>query len=269
MPKVWRGLKAIILSFVLVGGLFLTFQLLFFYKASNQSAWLFCTEVWAHRGLTKDAADNTLGAFSAALKAGAKGLEVDVFYDIKTDQFHVRHDPKPSLDEGKELTLAQVFSAFGSSTQYWLDFKNLVDLDNQSRQSALQHLIEISENVIERKYILVESVNDHALRTFTENGFNTSYWVALGSELSHWHYALYATKIKIKYLLGWFTTVSTDVDNYSDRFQYHFPEIPTLLFTVNEPQKIAELVQPNIKVVLTDSAIYSQFASCHQNGGKQ
>ena len=60
----------------------------FAYSASQvQTYWQNCTEVWAHRGLTVSAEENTISAFDKALKAGARGIELDVFFDPAQQRF--------------------------------------------------------------------------------------------------------------------------------------------------------------------------------------
>ncbi|CAE6908282.1 glycerophosphodiester phosphodiesterase activity [Vibrio sp. B1FIG11] len=238
----------------------------FAYSASQvQTYWQNCTEVWAHRGLTVSAEENTISAFNEALKAGARGIEIDVFFDPAQQRFLVKHEPEP---REQELTLESVFTTFGSGTQYWLDFKNLYRLNIDDRNAALVRLVSLADPNISRRQIVIESVNERALSTFTHQGFNTSYWLNLNDDVSDWQYVVYGVKTHIKYWLGWFTAVSTDISYYTDRFRIAFFDIPTLLFTVNQPMAIRKIEHPNIKVVLTDIPIYSQFSYCHQQGGE-
>ncbi|WP_045389638.1 glycerophosphodiester phosphodiesterase family protein [Vibrio rotiferianus] len=265
MPDYRTSLKVIAFGFVLLTCFVPMLAWFAFSTSQAQMYWQSCTEVWAHRGLTTRAEENTIPALNEALKAGAKGIEIDVFYDVAQQRFLVKHDPEP---KEIELTLEWVFVTFGGSTQYWLDFKNLSQLDLDERNSALDHLVSLADPNISRRQIVIESVNEHALSAFTTQGFNTSYWLNLNDDISDWRYFIYAVKTHIKYWLGWFTAVSTDINYYTDRFRIAFSDIPTLLFTVNQPMAIREIEHPNIKVVLTDIPIYSQFSYCHQQGGE-
>ena len=49
------------------------------------------TMVWAHRGASGDAPENTLAAFRLAAEVGADGIELDVHFS-KDHQIVVTHD---------------------------------------------------------------------------------------------------------------------------------------------------------------------------------
>lgn len=76
----------------------------------------------AHRGLTIDAAENTLDAFSAALDAGATHLELDV-HATRDGEVIVVHDPSLARVLGRsdrlpavsDLTLSQIRDLAGPS----------------------------------------------------------------------------------------------------------------------------------------------------------
>jgi glycerophosphoryl diester phosphodiesterase len=100
-------------------------------------------KIIAHRGYTKDHPENTLGAFKAALDAGADAIELDV-HASKNGKLFVHHDyylGNPdngsgvisersasyiaSLRIGSEVlpTLEQVFELIGDSLKYEIELK--------------------------------------------------------------------------------------------------------------------------------------------------
>ncbi len=221
-----------------------------------------CQQVWAHRGLTTHETENSLSAFDAAFKQGARGIELDLFFYSDQNRFVVTHD-KIDVYTPELLTLEQVFKTFGQDKYYWLDFKNLYQLDSKERKLALARLETLSSKLVPKSRFVVESIDVHALKTFTEGDFITSYWVTLTNDFSTFSYFIHTFKIKIKYLLGQFTAVSTDLDNYSDRFQFQLSSIPTLLFTVNEQAKVGQLFErDNVRVILSDLPIYQSTQGC-------
>lgn len=235
----------------------------FLIKASSYQALNTCQQVWAHRGLTTVERENSISAFSSAFKHGAAGVELDVYFHNESFQFIVSHEPIIDVVNSEVLTLGDVFTEFGDGYFYWLDFKNLYQLKPDERLRSLEKLDLLSQTVVSKSELLVESVDDSALSSFTQQGFQTSYWIALPSDLSQLSYLIHTFKIKVKYLLGQFTMISTDIVNYSNRFQTQLPTIPTLLFTVNDSTTISSLFEKsNVRVVLTDLPIYDLPQGC-------
>lgn len=235
----------------------------FLIKANGHQALNACQQVWAHRGLTTIEQENSISAFSSAFKHGATGVELDVHFHSESFQFIVSHDPVIDVVNSEVLTLEEVFTEFGDGHFYWLDFKNLYQLNPNERSRALEKLELLSQTVVSKSELLVESVDDRALSSFTQQGFQTSYWIALPNDLSQLSYLIHTFKIKVKYLLGQFTMISTDIVNYSSRFQIQLPTIPTLLFTVNDSATISSLFEKNnVRVVLTDLALYGTPQGC-------
>lgn len=263
-----------ILSAIIGVSTLVLIQSAFVYKAKHSNVLTaVCQQIWAHRGLTTKAEENSLEAFQAAINQGARGIELDVFFNSEKDQFIVSHDPvtdsssiestSEDTTNSKRLVLETVFQSFGNQTYYWLDFKNLYQLSIKERQQALDKLEALSINHVHKSQIIVESIGVHTLQSFTQANFITSYWVTLTSDFDSLTYAIHAFKIKIKYLLGQFSAISTDIDNFSTQFQMHFPTIPTLLFTLNQESQILTLAdKSNVKVILTDEPLYELQTGC-------
>ncbi|RUO76596.1 glycerophosphodiester phosphodiesterase [Idiomarina tyrosinivorans] len=77
--------------------------------------------IWAHRGASFEAPENTLAAFSRALDAGADGIELDVFaVDGERFVFHDRYLERLTATAGRlqDLTADQIrqLKVFGQQT---------------------------------------------------------------------------------------------------------------------------------------------------------
>ncbi len=242
----------------------LILHLAFMVKASQSTEIISCQQVWAHRGAHTEHPENSLAAFTAAFEQGTRGVELDVHFDSQSNQFVVSHDAIAQQALANALTLEAVFAKLGGAGYYWLDFKNLVDLSQIQRLQALAELEQLIKAFdVPKSHLIVESIAIDGLVIFTQADFITSYWLTLNDELSPLSYGNYAFRIKAKYLLGQFRVISTDINNYTDNFGIHFPQIPTLLFTVNEPSLINALfTEARVRVILTDHGAPATFDLC-------
>jgi glycerophosphoryl diester phosphodiesterase len=130
--------------------------------------------IWAHRGLHINHPQNSLEAFSAALKSGFEGVELDVFFYEDINQFIVSHDEPLSKQLDTFLTLESVFATFEDSLYYWLDLKNL----NPKNYPAIKENLErLSSKYPIKEKLYIESANAIPLGKLAKAGFNTLYWV--------------------------------------------------------------------------------------------
>ncbi|MBV7315683.1 glycerophosphodiester phosphodiesterase [Shewanella sp. NIFS-20-20] len=223
-----------------------------------------CQQVLAHRGAHDVHQENSMAAFTSAFERGVAGIELDVYFDPEHSQFIVSHDEPTASTLASHLLLANVLQQFGTQLYYWVDFKNLGELSNPQRLQALKRLQQLSYQFVPKSQFVIESIAVEALVPFTKADFITSYWLTLTNDMSMLTFANFAFRIKAKYLLGQFSVISTDVSNYSDRFQWHFPNITTLLFTVNDPNQIRYLFeQANVRVILSDLPSAADFEVCN------
>jgi len=61
-------------------------------------------KIWGHRAFWKNAEQNSITAYKAAFDLGAPGTELDVFFDVKLQDFIVSHDFPYNLKDGRMLT---------------------------------------------------------------------------------------------------------------------------------------------------------------------
>ncbi len=92
-------------------------------------------KIFAHRGFAeKKDQQNTILAIDNAYKMGFDGVEIDIHY--LNGSLLMTHDPVPKGQE-KNLDNFDQFLKYQNKMLYWLDFKNLQDLDNIGLEQAL------------------------------------------------------------------------------------------------------------------------------------
>lgn len=215
-------------------------------------------KIWGHRGFWKNAEQNSIKAYKTAFELSAPGTELDVFFDVKLQDFIVSHDFPYNLKDGRLLTLENVFSEFGSNYKFWLDYKNLGDLPINEQINSLNRLIYLSTNYGTKDKLIIESQDADALASFTTKGFTTSYWVTFNETSGRQRYWTELYRLKLGYIFDRFTTISIDYEIYSDQLRKALPNISTLLFTINDRDKLLNHLKiQNVKVILTDENLYN------------
>jgi hypothetical protein len=139
-------------------------------------------KVWATRGLVTNGSmgspvrvRNSIESISYAFDQGAKGTEVDVFYDSDIGTFivsHSRHYEKPN---GILLTLDKLFEAVGDDGYFWLDWKKLRHLDGDQLRAALARLNQLMGRGDLRDRVYVEGEAPLSLLVVKQAGFQTIY----------------------------------------------------------------------------------------------
>ena len=126
-------------------------------RAGHYSQWNaeFCREYWV------------------AFSKGARGTEVDHYYDTDLKKFIVSHDRPYNLKNGSLLTLEELFNATGESGYFWLDFKKLRKLNKEEAKAAVMRLETIADKYSLKKRIYVEGEDPINLSLFHQAGFNT------------------------------------------------------------------------------------------------
>lgn len=210
-------------------------------------------KAWSHAGYFQETAyeANSMQSFTNAKNNNAKGLELDVIYDREQRKYIVSHDHPYQTYNGKLLFIDSVFATFGNSFYYWLDFKNLKDLNEEeviNSQLLLKEILSTEEISIEN--ILVESTNLDNLSHFTRSGYYTSWWIL--PYKSRYRSIARNYKYKFYYLLGKYSSLSMPY-NYYSRIEKSMNNIPVNLWTINERNIFLKtLKKPQVKIILTD-----------------
>ncbi len=125
-------------------------------KNRHASVYSSCHKVWAARGLYNDHSEqNSIVSMQRAFTAGALGVEVDFYYDIKMDRFIISHN-KPvkggdgnliyTKKNGKLLTMEMLLEMVGEGHYFWFDYKNLDKLSIQETKMAIARLLSITQS---------------------------------------------------------------------------------------------------------------------------
>lgn len=129
---------------------------------------LFKDKVWAHKvNYTEE---------YARAKKQFTGVELDVVFESGLRNFDIHHPPEPSIG----LTLTNYFASQpnNADVSYWLDLKNL-SAENDSLVAAILDSIVTVYKIPQHK-VIVESREPHYLKTLTDKGFRTSYYLPTG-----------------------------------------------------------------------------------------
>jgi len=208
--------------------------------------------IWAHRGLVDsgNGEPNSIESIKIAIDLNINGVELDVFYDVKLDDFIVSHDYPYNYKNGSILLLDSVFSKF-NSISYWLDFKNLEKLSPKEvilSNNKLNFLIH--KNKISKKKLLIESVSVSNLSFYAKGGYYTSWWVL--PQKSKYLSILRNYNYKIKYIFNKYSSLSMP-HKYYERIKTSTGDIPVNLFTVNDSLLIQKFIKDKkVQIILTD-----------------
>ncbi len=189
--------------------------------------------VWIHKVNTVEKLRSVQDRFS--------GIEMDVAYI--DGRFFMGHWPE---EQPSGLVLDSMLGALSdiSRHRFWIDFKNLADLDETEARAALDTLSAITaRHGLPRERMIIESTTPQKLTAFTDAGFKTSYWIpsprinyATTDEIAGWYEKVVAGLKQ--------TRVSTLSGNYQclPYVMRYFPEHTFMAFGLNS----------NLKVILID-----------------
>ncbi|WP_416396369.1 glycerophosphodiester phosphodiesterase [Allohahella sp. A8] len=233
--------------------------------AVTQATALFdgCHKAWAHRGFVNEHEENTLGSVEAAASMGASGVEVDILYDLPTQQFIVSHDEPYQRTNGELLTLDRLLAALPADTFLWLDAKNLSSLWPHDALTAVAKLTAAIKASGLQDRALVESRNPLYLGWLADEAIHTSYMISPNAKYAAPLFWLNVYFMKLSYTWGPFSALSINDYRYGEKVADAFGDgIAILVSTVNEQADFERYARhPNIRVVLTDKDFFA-FDSC-------
>ena len=225
-------------------------------------------KVWATRGLVTDGSDggpvrvrNSIESISYAFYRGARGTELDVYYDTEMREFivsHSRHYEKPN---GALLTLDTLFATVGGDGYFWLDWKKLRHLDRSQLQAALEQLKQITDRTGLKDRVYVEGEAPFSLLAVKQAGFQTIYDCRPLLE-SNILSPLIVDVFKEIYYFGGFTAMSLNSGTrvepiYGPRTRIALRNIPLFVYHVpDDPELLEELASSkDVRVILLQQDI--------------
>lgn len=139
-----------------------------------------CHKVWSARGLYQKGVkngviENSIESVALAFSKGGSGVEIDVRYDPELKKFFVTHDYPYIPQNGKLLTLKEMFDAVGEDSRghFWLDYKNMRWLEPEQSREAIARLLEITASGDLRDRVYVEGADPISLPLYRKAGLNT------------------------------------------------------------------------------------------------
>ena len=165
MIKFWKfGVKHILAGISLL--LLILFIVAFFSNTTLRL--LFKDKIRAHKVNNLELLNKASRLFS--------GVELDVVFYSSSNNFDVNHPPDKSI--GFSLDEYFRLQADFPDFKYWLDFKNLDEINETQSAGCLDSLTKISG--ISNSNIIVESIRTQSLKSFQNKGFHTSYYLQSG-----------------------------------------------------------------------------------------
>ncbi|MCW8982644.1 MAG: hypothetical protein OQK13_01225, partial [Gammaproteobacteria bacterium] len=157
---------------------------------------------------------------------------------------------------GKLLTLKEMFDAVGDDGHFWLDYKNMRWLEPEQTQDAINRLLEITERGDLRERVYVEGADPINLPLYRRAGLNTIFDVHPPKDslpLTTFVMNIY----KVAFYFGGHTVMgmahgSVDDPVYGADTQQSLGSIPLFLYHVpNEDELLKRLVANSaVRVVL-------------------
>lgn len=268
-------IKKILLIFIVV--VVILYNLVVFYVDKNmpdrisKNIYDRCEKVWSSRGFYQTIEDrNSIKSLNEAFSLGYVGVEVDLFYDVKSDRFIISHDrPKKNkngdllytMKENEILTLEKLLKKTGEHHYFWLDYKNLGRISSETTEKAIIKLLSITDFDSIRERIYIEGSDPLLLSMYSNAGFKTilgifplpeSYFL---SGLSHNLYKLVFYFSNITALA--MNSGSADDLIYSKEAESLLKGVPVFLFHIpnNDVMLNYFLSKADSRVLLIDGAI--------------
>lgn len=231
--------------------------------------------IFAHRGASMHAPENTLEAFRLALEMGADGIELDITPSADGAPM-VIHDPNlerttngkgdvrqlsaaeiQRYDAGVKFggkysgvrvpTLREVFEAFGDRTRYNLDMKTFYDAD----RPLVRTVLALIEEYKLASRVLVSSFSLDTLRWFTEETRTVRLGVLISQHTPHmlqedgrrW-------RIRYEAIHPNHTLVDETVMRRARQQRKK-----VAVWTVNDAERKRELAKLGVDVIITDDPV--------------
>lgn len=225
-----------------------------------------CHKIWGARGLVQEGPDitpngsqNSITSVALALSRGARGNEVDVYFDRDWGEFIVSHDIPYNLKKGAILTLENLFQATGKQGYIWLDFKKLRHLNNAELAQSVDELARISASGDLKRRIYVEGEAPFSLAAYRAAGFNTIFDTHPLPESTPLASAIIAV-YKLVYYIGDYSVMAMnygEIDDpiYGPRTRRQLGNIPVFIYHVDDHAETLQALSnmPAVRVILVEN----------------
>jgi hypothetical protein len=252
--------KKLLISLMLITGIFWAIFEFVDYQLKTQidpNTYAECHKIWSARGLySSKSQQNSVESISAAFAAGAKGAEVDMFYDVERQRYVVSHDRPYKLKNGEILIFEDMLNNLETIGYIWIDFKKLRKLNKANLKNAVVRLQLLADKFGIKDRLYIEGSDPINLYQFSKAGFKTIFDIhplPARHSLSKFMVNLYKTA----FWIGGFSVISiqhTDdgILKYGETMHRWFSHIPLFLYHVpdNEKEINRLLALPNVRVFL-------------------
>jgi hypothetical protein len=211
-------------------------------------------KIWSHRGFHAKAEENSVEAVKSALRAGVKGIEIDVHYVQTTGKFVVNHDRLPESELAKKKDLHTFFTELhedlAKAEFFWLDFKNL---DVANLNQSIEELSKVCKEFELENKLFIESPDPFLLRSVSLAGIKTIFAIAYGNNNFFFDPETAAiTRAKTVLSKCDLVSIPWKPAMYEDTWQA-IGSFPMGLYTVNDEQILKILsFEDSVTAVLTD-----------------
>jgi glycerophosphoryl diester phosphodiesterase len=215
-------------------------------------------KVWAHRAYDNYEKENSINSINKAITKGAKGIELDLWYDNEIKDFVVSSNYPYKLENGKLLKFNELLNKIPNNIYFWLDFKNLSYMSRYDAEISGKHLLKILTNHNIKDKCIVESKNPINLSIFSGLGIFTCIEIEPKNYSNWFKYNLMLCKWKLSFIFGNISGISLYFKQYGEKILKDLPNVPIYLWTVNDREEITKFINDNsVKVILTDSDYYN------------
>jgi hypothetical protein len=223
-----------------------------------------CNKVWGHRGYIKGLEMNSMESIQRAFELGAAGVELDILFIPEMERFLVAHNLPTSPKSESTLYLDELFEELGDKGYFWLDIKNLRELNRSDTVMAAETMFSLlSQHGLVNKTI-IESKMASKLAIFADRKIFTSLWITPGRSDGWFDSRLKMFLYKSRFLRGGYSTVSMNYLNFTPYVQSYLENVPVHLFTINNLEEIKEYHHmPNVRIILSDEDHFS-LDSCDE-----
>lgn len=242
-------------------------------RKDSSAAYNSCHKIWSTRGLVQGpqaehvASGNNAVTIRRAFEHGARGVEVDMFYDVAMKHYVVSHDRPYELKNGALLFLETLLQQVPADRYFWIDLKKLRHLRPNEAEHAAVHLREVVQSAgIPLARVYVEGADPFNLGDFRDAGFPTildSYPLPEGRPFA----GLVADIFKAVWFFGDFTVMSMNygLDGeviYGNDMRARLAPIPLFIYHVpDDPELLRELVRdPLVRALLVHDHQADRFS---------